>query len=257
MAELHKCKVSIRGETAISCVGVCSKVYHCSSKCAAIDQYSSKILEASNFIRFMCDDCVQYIHNVDLVLKDIQDGVYKNKQNLMEYKNEFASSLKQNENEIKQLLEVIEKRYDERLKKMDKAQKICEQNVSEIKKLYGVVEDFETKNKSMANNIQESNEKMQNEIKKIIKESNDKQNKLSFAETVKKGTMLPEVNKQVPLILKPKEKQKIEKTKEDLNKKVNPVDLKITNVENRSNGTVVIHSKNNEEREKIKTALKN
>lgn len=66
----------------------------------------------------MCDDCIQYIHNVDFVLKEIQDGVNKNKRNLAEYKTEFEVSLKQNETEIKKLLEAIENRYEERLKKL-------------------------------------------------------------------------------------------------------------------------------------------
>ena len=198
----------------------------------------------------MCDDCIQYIHNVDMVLKDIQDGVNKNKQNLKEYKNEFAFALSQNENEIKQLLEVIEGRYEERLRKIDKAQKICEQNVVEIKKIHKIINEYENKNRDLCNTIEESNIKMQNNITKAIKETNDKQNKMSFAETVKKGLMLPELKKQVPLIIKPKEKQKVEKTKEDLNNKVNPINLKITNVENRNNGTLVINSENNEEREK-------
>ena len=44
----------------------------------------------------------------------------------------------------------------------------------------------------------------------------------------------------MPFVIKPKEKQKIEKTKEDLNKKVDPIDFKITNFGSRRNGTVII-----------------
>ena len=86
-------------------------------------------------MRYMCDDCVQYIHNVDFALREIQDGVNKNKVNLVEYKKDFEMSLKQNENEIRQLLQAIEKRYEERFKKIDDAQKICEKNVKEIKRV--------------------------------------------------------------------------------------------------------------------------
>lgn len=256
MAECHKCKSSIRGETGISCDGVCKKVYH-TVKCAGVDQYTARTLEADNFLRFMCGDCVQYIHNVDMVVKDIQDSVNKNKQNLIEYKLEFDSALKRNENEIKQLLEAIEKRYEERLRKIDKAQKICETNFEEIKNLCGMVKEYENKSNDIFNNIEENNVKICNEIKKIIKETNDKQNKMSFADALKKNTVLPELKKQVPLIVKPKEKQNLQKTKEDLNNKVDPKNFKITNVENRSNGTLVIQSENNEEREKIKTAIQN
>ena len=67
-------------------------------------------------------------NHVDLVLKDMQDGVNKSRQNLIEYKNEFDFELSQNENEIKQLLGIIEGRYQERLRKIDKAQKIYVRN---------------------------------------------------------------------------------------------------------------------------------
>ena len=92
-------------------------------------------MDEHNFIRFMCDDCMQYIQNIDLVLREVQDEVHKNKQNLVEYKHEFKASLKENENEIKQLLEAIEKRYEERINKMIKYQKSCEKSVEEIKKI--------------------------------------------------------------------------------------------------------------------------
>lgn len=42
---------------------------------------------------------------------------------------------------------------------------------------------------------------------------------MSYAETVQNKTVMPDVNKQVPLIIKPKEKQNIEKTKGELNRK--------------------------------------
>ena len=48
-------------------------------------------------------------------------------------------------------------------------------------------------------------------------------------------------------------KQSAEKTKEKLNK-INSDNLKITNVESRSSGIIVIESENCEDREKIKRA---
>ena len=93
MTECTKCKSSIRGESGIRCNGVCNKVYHYTKKFSGIDQYSAKILEEDNFVRFIVDDCLQYIQNVDLVLNVVQEGVKKNKQ----------------------ALEAIEKRYDEGL----------------------------------------------------------------------------------------------------------------------------------------------
>ena len=73
-------------------------------------------MEEDNFVGFLWDECLQNIQNVDLILNVIQEGVEKNKQALQEYKYEFESSLKTNENKIEALLEAIEKRYDEKFK---------------------------------------------------------------------------------------------------------------------------------------------
>ena len=54
-----------------------------------------------------------------------------------------------------------------------------------------------------------------------------------------KSMGLLDVQKQVSLIIKPKERQKIEKTKQDLNSNVDPVNLNITNIENWKNGTII------------------
>lgn len=51
----------------------------------------------------ICDDCIQYIKNIAKVLKEMHDGV-------LNYKHEFKTSLKDNENEIKNLLEAFETR---------------------------------------------------------------------------------------------------------------------------------------------------
>lgn len=254
MAECNKCKSAIRGESGIKCEGICGKIYHSASKCSNIDQYSIGILNKHNFIRFICDDCVHYIHNIEELLREIHDGVEKNKQQLNEYKHEFKATLKRNENEIKELLEAIENRYEERIKKLDFATKNCEKNVKEMINLSGRITEFENNNKEMSNTINDNNIRMCNEIKKAIKNTNEKTNQISYAQAVKNKVM-PDVEQQVPLIIKPKEKQNIEKTKEELNNKVDPVNLKIKNIENRKNGTVVIQTDNENEREKIKIAI--
>ena len=60
----------------------------------------------------------------DIAIEEIKNSVNTNKENFVEYKGEFETALKQKENEIKQLLQAIEKRkYRERLKKKDEAQK--------------------------------------------------------------------------------------------------------------------------------------
>lgn len=257
MAECHHCKTAIRGESGLMCEGVCKKIYHNAKKCSGVDQYARGILESGGFIRFICDECLQYIHNVDLVIGDIQNNVKKNNQNLDAYKGEFKEALKENEREIKQLLQDIEERYNERLKKLDEAQKFCNLNVQEIRKLYDTANNHENSNK-ICNLIEERNIKICNEIKKVIAETNAKQQKqVSYSEEVKKTIVMPDLKRQIPIIVKPKEKQGDKKTKEELNKKVDPSNLKITNIESRKNGTVFIQTENDEEREKIKNAIQN
>lgn len=255
MAECSKCKLAIRGESGIRCNGVCDKVYHFTKKCAGIDQYSAKIIDEDNFVRYICNDCMLYIQNVDLVVREIQNSVDKNRQTLLDYKHEFESSLKINELEIKSLLEVIERRYDDRFKKIENVQKLCEKNVEEVKKLHGNLNNVENKNKDMCETIEKCNVKMFNEIKKAITSEKEKPTTMSYAQSLKSNIGMPDLNKNVPLIIKPKEKQSIEKTKAELNKKVNPADFKIINVENRKNGTVVIQAESSEEREKIKETI--
>lgn len=69
MAECSKCKLAIRGESGVQCAGVCKKEYHLNAKCCGLDQYSS-----------VTTACSTYIHNLDIVLTNMQEGVRKNKQ---------------------------------------------------------------------------------------------------------------------------------------------------------------------------------
>lgn len=70
-----------------------------------------------------------------MVLGEIQDFVNDNKISFAEYKKEFELSLKQNEYEIKKLLQALDKGYEERMRNIDNAQKISENNVIEVSKL--------------------------------------------------------------------------------------------------------------------------
>ena len=72
---------------------------------------------------------------------------------MAEYKKEFELSIKQKEYEIKKILQAIEKGYEERMRKIDNAQKICENNVIEVKKLCNVLNNFENKNKVFIANL--------------------------------------------------------------------------------------------------------
>ena len=82
-------------------------------------------------LQFICEDCMQYIYNVDFALKDIQKTVLKNGNYLKEYKNEFDLALKKSEAELKQLLTSMEKVFAKRLEDMNKAQEVCVNSVAE------------------------------------------------------------------------------------------------------------------------------
>lgn len=249
-AVCQSCKSPIRGESGIQCNGICGKNFHSSSKCSGLDQYSLKVLDGNNFVRYMCDECVQYIRDVDMVVKEIQYDVQRSRQSLKDYKDEFEMSLKKNEIEMKQLLEAIEKRYEERFKKMEAIQKNWEKSMQGATKICDGLNQLENKNKELCEKIDE-NKSMCAEIKKTITEANVKQ--VSYAEAAKK--VLPDPTKNLALIVKPKIKQNVKKTKSVLNEKVDPGNFKIRNVENRNNGALVIESENAEEREKIKNAI--
>ena len=168
----------------------------------------------------MCDDCMQYIQNIDLVLRDMQDCVSKNKCNLENYKSEFKFSLEESEKELKNLLEAIELRYIERLVKIDKAQKLLEKNLSEVKNIQCAVNEIESKNKVLINEVKESNEKISSELINVVK--NQKQSsttKPSFAEALRNNSQPPVIINKKPLIVKPKEKQSAHATKVCINGK--------------------------------------
>lgn len=59
----------------------------------------------------------------------------------------------------------------------------------------------------------------------------------------------------MPIIIKPKTKQTSDKTKPDLNNKINSKELNFADIKTRQNGTMIINSVNNEERNKIKAIM--
>lgn len=130
--------------------------------------------------------------------------------------------------------------------------KIEESNVTMCNEL----KEIGNQNKNLCEKIEENNKKICNEIKKVVNETREKPSTSSYAAAIRNNTAKPYIIKEMPLIIKPKEKQKIDKTKEDLKNKVDPTNFKITNIENRRNGTVVIQSENIDEREKIKKHCK-
>lgn len=225
--ECAQCKSRIRGESGLRCDGVCKKVYHQTTKCAGIDHNVMKTIENTKMLKFICDDCMQYIYNVDLVLKEVQDSVNKNQRYLTEYKKEFEIALKKNEEEMKCLLKAMENRYMERINSLKKVQKVCEKNVEEL------------------NKFEENKKNFVEQIKEASKFEIDKQ--ISYASVCKQNNP--------PILVRPKRTQSIKKTKTDLENNIDPTTINFKNIKHKNNGIVVIESENNTEREKIKSVV--
>lgn len=176
MAECDKCRSQIRGESGIRCEGVCGKLYHSAPKCSGIDNYSLGVLGKGNFIRFICDNCIRYVLNVDEVLRHVLDCTQKNKQRLSEYKSEFEAALKKNTDDFKNLLVAIENRYDERFKKLDLTFQKCDKSVSDGISLREHLRAFERNvtascsqnNDELKNSIQEAKTETINKISEIL-----------------------------------------------------------------------------------------
>lgn len=260
MSKCDKCKLAIRGESGIRCDGVCNKVFHNTLKCSGLDEYSSGVLNQSSMIKYVCMDCMQYIQNIDLVVKELQVQVERNSQYLNEYKEEFEMSLKRNEEEIKELLVAIENRYMERVGEMMAGQESIKKGILDLKMIGEVAENFKQESERLCGEIKKSNE-----IQKV-NGNGSKQNimagrQMSYAESAKRANdrsrekVLPTMRKELPLVIKPKGKQNSSKTREDLNTKVDPQAFKISNIENSHSGIIVIESEDVDERDKIKNAI--
>lgn len=75
----------------------------------------------------------------------MDEEVAKNKQQ-QQYIQEFEEAIQHNEAEIKQLLEVIELRYEERIQRLENVQINCKNNLKEINELCGRINEFENNN---------------------------------------------------------------------------------------------------------------
>lgn len=75
----------------------------------------------------------------------MDEEVAKNKQQ-QQYIQEFEEAIQHNETEIKQLLEVIELRYEERIQRLENVQINCKNNLKEINELCGRINEFENNN---------------------------------------------------------------------------------------------------------------
>lgn len=163
MSKCTKCRQKITGETGILCAGVCGKVYHTSKKCCGIEEKDIEIYGKYQFLKYICTDCETYITNVDYMLKEIQTSIEKNCSYLKEYKNEFKATLKQNENEITNLLTAIENRYDERFNALRHIQQSCQESEAEVNKICNVAMTLNKKSEELIT----GNQKIMSEIKKL------------------------------------------------------------------------------------------
>ncbi|XP_017467071.1 PREDICTED: uncharacterized protein LOC108359646 [Rhagoletis zephyria] len=101
MSECAKCRKGVRGESGVRCQGVCGKVYHRTQACASADDYSLKALENCPLLRFMCDNCMMYIANVDEALREMIGIAEANNMNVIEQKTDIEKMLKNHSKEVK------------------------------------------------------------------------------------------------------------------------------------------------------------
>ncbi|XP_036335074.1 uncharacterized protein LOC118745643 isoform X1 [Rhagoletis pomonella] len=230
MPDSDKCKGAIRGETLFRCEGVCGRAYHSETKCSGIDSFKATVIGTHPIVKFICVECVTYIHNVDLVIRDIQENVHKNNTYFREYKSEFEEALKTNQMEMKQLLVEMEKRYNERIEALRAQYEEFSKKAVEVTKVREAAEQLRKQTEA----IGKENVKFCNEMRKMVKENNnDIRQQMSYANAVKLNKQatkeVPEITKRTPIIVKPKTKQNSETTKMDLNSKINPEDIQYQN----------------------------
>lgn len=160
--ECEKCKSTIRGETGKRCDGVCGKIFQLKTNCSGLDDYASTVLNQNRMLRFICDDCTTYIYNMDAAMKDMQMVINKNSALLEEYKGEFEMALKQNEWEIRKLLEAIESKFSQRIVENQKVQKECEVNISEVQRIRDVAETFKKDSEKLCAKLKIAVKKIKN-----------------------------------------------------------------------------------------------
>lgn len=113
--------------------------------------------------------------------------------------------------------------------------------LNEISESKNRFEKQENELKSMLEEIKKVNSsEVLNEIKKIYKENVEKKN---FASVVRN---------EPPVLVKPKKAQNYKKTIEDIQNKVDPADIKYTNIRNKQNGVMIIESDSGRDRDTIK-----
>ena len=117
--------------------------------------------------------------------------------------------------------------------------------IQRIKKIQETVHSFDSNKNVVLNKVKVNSINICNEVKKIVKEQSvELKSKPCFADTLKMNIPARELKKQLPVLVKPKEKQKVHKTKEDLNIRVNPADMNFISVEGKSKGAIIFQACN-------------
>jgi hypothetical protein len=189
-------------------------------------------------------------------------AVDKNSNHLKQYKEDFEKMVLKNESEISGLIKKVQDVYFERISEIKKEQNY---QIEKMSKMVNILKtEIENHNVNLKNNSEKilecnkKNDDLCKNINNMVKEQNLAQS-VSYSDIIKNKNNeikhVPVMNKNVPLIVIPKNKQKTEKTKLDLNTKVDPKDLKIKNVENKKNGKILIETDTKENRDKIKAEL--
>lgn len=174
MPDCAKCNSAVRGETGISCRGVCGKIYHATAKCSGICNYSSTCLDTNPMLKVMCDDCATYIHNVDFALLDIKEALDSNCRRLKESSEDFSALLKQNEVNLVKLMEAAVVELTNKTK-----------SDREIKKLASEITDL----KSELGKLQVENKSTSLELIKKINSKTSSNN--SYADVIKNAKKSP------------------------------------------------------------------
>uniref|UniRef100_A0A1A9W984 Uncharacterized protein n=1 Tax=Glossina brevipalpis TaxID=37001 RepID=A0A1A9W984_9MUSC len=252
----HKCKCSIRGETGIRCQGVCEKVFHNIHKCSGLDEYSVKVLGGNNYIKFMCDDCVTYIQNVDSVVGNIGEMVIKNRSLLVEYREECSKLLTSNVEKVSDLLLEFERKIDEKLRILSRAYRANDQCATELKRICDDVKSGESVRGDKIDELLQHQQKcvagldrLRNDTAKLCRGEGAEVK--SYADVAR----VPVVAAGAPVVILPKIKQDSLKTKSDLNKNVDPKVIKFSDIRCRSNGSIGDSCGCEENRTKVKAAI--
>ncbi|XP_055838199.1 uncharacterized protein LOC129906442 [Episyrphus balteatus] len=182
-------------------------------------------------IRFICDDCVNQIYNVDSVMNDIKKIISENNKGLEQVKDDFAASLKQNREDIQAVIKEIENKLKNQIVN----------NASER----------ENQLKESVTSIKDSVNKLAVEMKKKNNSVDSMVEKKTYASELKKNSQIKVVPKEV--------NQTAEKTKSEIKARVNPSTsgIQVSGIQKLNSGAIIVSCDNENSIEKLTSDVKN